>query len=343
MKNLRYTLLFSLMIIVFSTLLICCSKKEVNTPPVVITNAVISSDITKTSTHIVGVMTSNGGIQITTRGFCLSKKPTPSLTDTIITDSDVSHYNSADGKFQCDVASLAPKTKYYIKAFATNTAGTGYGNVESFTSPDYIISFNTNLTYGTLTDVDGNKYKTIQIGTQTWMAENLKVNHYRDGSVIPIAPVTDWRTLVTGAYCDYLNLPLNSDLFGKIYNGYAMSDAIKIAPIGWHVATYSDWITLFSNYGGISFAGGKLKEVGLNNWQAPNIAATNESGFTALPLVGIYHGGFYGGAKAFALWWSDIDSQHSIQEVILGNDNIIMSVIPTTAENGYAIRCVKDN
>jgi hypothetical protein len=101
-----------------------------------------------------------------------------------------------------------------------------------------VIIFNPNLTYGSLIDIDGNEYKTISIGTQTWMAENLKTTKYRNGDPIPnVTDDTEWGKLSTGAYCDYDNIPDNSAIYGKLYNWYAVDDSRNIAPTGWHVPT----------------------------------------------------------------------------------------------------------
>ena len=139
--------------------------------------------------------------------------------------------------------------------------------------------FNPDLTYESVTDIDGNVYRTIQIGNQTWMAENLKTTHYNDGSPIYLgignmAGETDWFDLERGAFCWYLNEPANKWM-GAIYNWHA-TESGKLAPSGWHVPTNSEWESLIVYLGGDTFASQKLLSSG-----------TNESGFTAIhsPLV----------------------------------------------------------
>ncbi|VAX26896.1 SclB protein [hydrothermal vent metagenome] len=142
-----------------------------------------------------------------------------------------------------------------------------------------------------LKDIDGNVYQTVQIGDQVWMAENLKVTHYRNGDPIPY----DNYPTTTGAYCNYKNDTTYVPTYGRLYNWYAVNDSRNIAPEGWHVATDDDWKQL-EMYLGMSQedadstgwresneVGGKLKEAGTEHWADPNTAATNESGFTALP------------------------------------------------------------
>ncbi len=146
--------------------------------------------------------------------------------------------------------------------------------------------FNPDLNYGTMTDQDGNEYKTITIGTQTWMAENLRTTKYRDGSEIPnVTDNTKWVELATGAYCNYNNTTSSDTIatYGRLYNWYAVTDSRNIAPEGWHLPTETEWRILIDYLGGFGVAGGKMKETGATHWDTPNTGATNESGFTALP------------------------------------------------------------
>jgi uncharacterized protein (TIGR02145 family) len=145
-----------------------------------------------------------------------------------------------------------------------------------------IIVSDTNT--GTMTDQDGNVYQTVLIGNQWWMAENLKAIHYRNGDAIPnVSDGTEWENLTTGAYCAYDNNESNADIYGYLYNWYAVDDTRNIAPEGWHIPTETEWQTLIDYLGGVSVAGGKMKEAGTTHWASPNDYATNESGSTALP------------------------------------------------------------
>ena len=147
------------------------------------------------------------------------------------------------------------------------------------------IVFNPNITYGSITDIDGNTYKTVTIGTQTWMAENLKVTKYNDGIAIPnVTDNTAWRELTTGALCDYGNTPSNSETYGKLYNWHAVNTG-KLCPTGWHVPSDAEWTELTDYLGGTSVAGDKLKETGSTHWSNLRTGATNETGFTALRVA----------------------------------------------------------
>ncbi len=150
--------------------------------------------------------------------------------------------------------------------------------------------FNPNLKYGSVTDIDGNTYKTIKIGTQTWMAENLRVTHYQNGDSIPFDSISDWYDINKGIYCTPYNTT-NVDTiatYGLLYNGFAIKDARKIAPKGWRIPTQADIEKLYEYLTSLETPedkiriGGRLKEVGTKHWCEPNIA-TNSSGFTLLP------------------------------------------------------------
>jgi uncharacterized protein (TIGR02145 family) len=195
--------------------------------------------------------------------------------------------------------------------------------------------------WNTVTDVDGNVYKTVTIGTQTWMAENLKVTHYRDGTAIPSFTTSSaWASLTTGARYD------NKSNFGHLYNWYAVSDNRNIAPIGWHVATDAEWTTLSTYLGGDALAGGKLKEAGITHWLTPNTGATNESGFSSLPGGGIGYNGVdqYGnGTGDTAIYWSkDSYSTSSTWIREMYNNSTTLDRLIRIKQSGFSVRCVKD-
>ncbi|MDP3445037.1 MAG: FISUMP domain-containing protein, partial [Ignavibacteria bacterium] len=161
------------------------------------------------------------------------------------------------------------------------------------------------------TDADGNNYSIVQIGTQFWMGENLKTTKYRNGESIPnITEQVVWGALNSGAYAWYNNdAGTNKNTYGGLYNWLAVSDNRNIAPIGWHIPSDTEWTTLTTYLGGESLAYSKMKETGTSHWQSPNIGATNESGFTALP--GGYatdFGPFFTNLGTNSFWWSSTES-----------------------------------
>jgi uncharacterized protein (TIGR02145 family) len=273
--------------------------------PTLTTTAI--TNITTNSSVSGGNISNDGGGIITTRGivWSTSQNPTISLT-TKTTDG------TGLGSFVSNMTTLVQNTTYYVRAYATNSVGTAYGNQVDFKT-------NASLITGTVTDVDGNVYKTIQIGTQVWMAENLNVTKYSDGT--PIQQVTSplaLGKLTTGAWCYYNNNPANGPIYGKLYNWYAavgIYDASglynssyrkQIAPAGWHLPTQSDWLTLINFLGGSTVAGGKMKEAGITHWTSPN-TADNSSGFTALP-GGACDNYSFGQMSEWGSWWSSTDA-----------------------------------
>jgi uncharacterized protein (TIGR02145 family) len=196
------------------------------------------------------------------------------------------------------------------------------------------------------TDIDGNTYQTVTIGNQVWMAENLKVTRYRNGDVIPNVTVNaTWISLTTGALCDYGNTEANSAVYGKLYNWYAVNDSRNIAPVGWHVATDGDWMTLFGYLGGGSVAGAKLKETGTTHWNNPNKGATNESGFKALGAgIRTYSStGNFEQLKTIGAWWStaSYNALNTWNYQMFSTE--IYTVIPINVKTeGFSVRCVKD-
>ncbi len=176
-------------------------------------------------------------------------------------------------------------------------------------APDSIIVFNPDLTYDTVTDIDSNVYKTITIGTQTWMAENLKVTKFNYGTDIPL--VTDegeWEDLTTPGYCWFNNDEKTyKKTFGALYNWYAVGTG-KLCPAGWHVPDNGDWVALYENAGADSVAQGNLKETGTTHWDSPNYGATNATGFTAIPAANRNNYNFAEGWLGKAgFWWSSSD------------------------------------
>jgi uncharacterized protein (TIGR02145 family) len=191
----------------------------------------------------------------------------------------VNGFNLVD--VSASIEGLMAGTLYHYRVRAENVKGTTYGNDTTF------VSWN-----GKVSDMDGNVYNTIKIGTQTWMLENLKTTKYKDGTSIPyVTSSTGWLNLETPAYCYYNNNGANKVLYGALYNWYTAATD-KLCPEGWHVPSKADWTVLTYFLGGPSFAGGKLKEAGTVHWDSPNLA-DNSSGFTALP----------GGSR-----WSNVNS-----------------------------------
>ena len=203
----------------------------------------------------------------------------------------------------------------------------------------------------TVTDIDGNVYKTVVIGTQTWMAENLKTTKLSDGTTIPeIKDGTSWRNSAQGAYCYYDNSYGNGSTYGLLYNWYAVS-TIKLCPTGWHIPSNDEWTELTSTLGGDQVAGGKMKELGTVHWLTPNTGALNSSGFTGLPggyrwgYSSLFGDGIFGEIGSYGYWWSSTlggGSDPTAWILKLGYDFENADRGGSYRNGGASVRCVKD-
>jgi uncharacterized protein (TIGR02145 family) len=198
-----------------------------------------------------------------------------------------------------------------------------------------------NITFSlgeTVTDNDGNTYQTIKIGNQVWMAENLKVTHYRNGNAIPNVTVkSTWLSLTTGAYCNYNNDGSDVATCGRLYNYYAVNDGRKLAPTGWHIPSDTDWQTLVDYLGGATVAGGKMKGTD-TTWNSPNIGATNESGFLAVSCSLRQYGDFNEKGNYAHFWSSSLNA--TIWRLNYRDTNVML--FNTDKHDGISVRCVKD-
>jgi uncharacterized protein (TIGR02145 family) len=232
-------------------------------------------------------------------------------------------------------------------------------NKTNGTSASFLLTEIKNITFSggeTVADIDGNVYRTVKIGNQWWMAENLKVTRYRNGDAIPnVEDAGEWASLISGAYCYYDNDPSNADIYGRLYNWYAINDSRNIAPVGWHVPTDDEWkeLEIFlgispADVDGIDYRGteegGKLKEAGTSHWKSPNTGANNSSGFTALPGGSRkYDGEFPGVIGENALFWSSTiwDNNEPLYRYLSGGRADIYRQW-WYRQCGFSIRCVKD-
>lgn len=316
-----------------------CSKKNdspndsVPTIPV-LTTAPVTMILTNAAT-CGGIVTSDGGTPVISRGICWKLTPVPQISDPHTVDG------AGTGSFVSQMNNLIPDTVYFVRAYATNIKGTAYGNVQSFRTMK-------SVTYG-VTDIDGNNYPVVKIGEQYWLRKNLRVTRYRTGD--PIANVTadaQWKILVTGAFCRYDNLAVNDTIYGNFYNGYALADSRGICPTGWHVPTDLEWETLGDFLGGNNIAGEKLKSTGTIEestglWYAPNTNATNSSGFTGFPGgYRINYGTFYSRGNVGSFWSSSDSSSVIAWNFSLDANNGELKRNFNFKTNGFSVRCLKD-
>jgi uncharacterized protein (TIGR02145 family) len=220
--------------------------------------------------------------------------------------------------------------------------------VETHALADVVnVTFSTSNSCGsntTVTDIDGNVYQTVSIGTQCWMKENLKVSKYRNGDPIPTGlSKTAWRNATTGAYAIYKKNAANNTTYGKLYNWYAVADSRSLCPVGWHIPTDDEWTTLENYLGGTDVAGGKLKSTS-TLWNAPNTSATNESGFSGLPGGDRGTDGTYGYVGIFGNWWSSTEHSTSLAwfRFLIDNYGYSGCNFYTSKQLGFSVRCLRD-
>lgn len=316
--------------------LFSCKKEAIKVVPTITIAAV--TNITASTATSGGNITNDDGASITARGVCWSLSQSPTIADSKTTDG------TGTGSFISSITGLTSGTTYYLRDYVTNSNGTVYGNVISFTTLNSGIVFNPILTYGTVSDIDGNVYKTITIGAQVWMVENLRTTKYRNGDPIPnITDSSAWSNLTTGAYCFYNNDANFSSIYGSLYNWYAVNDSRNIAPTGWHVPSDAEWTTLTTFLGGVSLAGGKLKETVTTHWLSPNTGATNETGFAALPCGDRSSDSKFEAAGYDGIWWSSTAGNVSgawYRFVFYSGSNVTSG--SGSSASGFSVRCVKD-
>lgn len=294
------------------------------------------TNIAQTTATSGGTITSDGGFPVTARGVCWNTTGSPTITNTKTSDG------VGTGIFISNLSGLNSNTTYYVRAYAKNSIGTGYGDEMSFT-----------------TQGSGGS-GSVTIGTQIWTTKNLDVTTYRNGDPIPqVTNPTEWKNLTTGAWCYYNNDPATGAVYGKLYNWYAVNDPRGLAPTGWHVPTDAEWKTLEVFLGMMqsqadsigwrgNSEGGKLKEAGTAHWLSPNTGATNSTGFTALP--GGYRYGYVVSGYDFnkinivGVWWSSTETSAIYapsRDMYFLNAGISRTVY-SDKKNGSSVRCVKD-
>jgi uncharacterized protein (TIGR02145 family) len=211
-----------------------------------------------------------------------------------------------------------------------------------------IVSHQINPIFSSVTDQEGNQYQTVILGGQEWLTENLRTSLYCNGDSIPnIINNNQWTESESGAWAYYDNDSTNNLPHGKLYNWYAVGDERNICPCGWHVPTYDDWYDLIVYLNGFTVAGGKLKSTGTNYWKEPNFAATNESGFSALPSKSrSYDDGTFFYTDEFASFWGNnynyFGSVPLSSICYLEFDRGSVKLLNNPVSAGLPVRCVKD-
>jgi uncharacterized protein (TIGR02145 family) len=281
------------------------------------------TSITDSSAISGGTITNDGGAPVLSRGICWSTLPNPKVES-----DDTTLNGNGTGSFTSSIRNLTDRTVYYIKAYAINKAGVGYGQERSFTT-----AYKT----GSLTDARDNQvYSTVKIGTNWWLAENL--NYSAAGS----------------AYYDSDSLS-NAETYGRLYtwsammNGQASSDLNPssvqgICPAGWHIPGNTEWTEFITPLGGAGIAGSALKETGTTHWGTPNSDATNESGFTARPAGRISSAMISSDITNYANFWTATETDATTANVrVLSKTSASVTADNTVLkDNHLSVRCKKD-
>lgn len=318
--------------------------------PIIITNSPTTIGID--SVAIGGEILHNGGSSIVLKGVCYSTTANPNMGNARTEDG------AGIGPFTTILRNLSPSTTYYARSYAKNSQGVVvYGNEVIFNMGTPTPGLRCPGT-PTVTDIDGNVYHTVQIGTQCWTQSNLKTSKYRNGDTLPTGlSNTAWENTTAGAYVINNNDPLNDGLYGKLYNHYAVVDSRGLCPTGWHVATDGEWNilvkyldpnadTLCLHCWQSSVAGGMLKSTITQptpgGWATPNIGATNSSGFTAGPGGRMHPDGSFDPVGGNGSWWSSSFSglyawNRNLHEFSGGiyKPNGLRTV-------GFSVRCLKE-
>jgi uncharacterized protein (TIGR02145 family) len=235
------------------------------------TSVGLATVVTRTISNIVALsavggatVTNDGGATVTARGICWSTSAHPTINNFKTADG------SGPGAFTDTLTDLASQTVYYVRGYATNSFGTAYGNELTFTA----------ASANTVVDIDGNVYPAVTLGTQTWMAANLRTTHYQNGDAIPYGNGSyDWVNNTGGAYSFPNGDSTNNAKYGKLYDAFVVNDTRNACPVGWHVATDQDWETLEF------FEGMSAADTGTTNNRgtiAPKLVAGGISGLNLL-------------------------------------------------------------
>jgi uncharacterized protein (TIGR02145 family) len=330
--------------------------------PYVVNTTEVDGDVTN---ELQDLSINGNALTITLNGAATSIDLSPYLdnTDTQLTEGEVDAFISNNGYLASEVDGDVRNEIQDLTQVLTESNDAGNLAITNLANPVSAQDAATKAYVDLLKaevealkgvkDIDNNRYDIITIGTQTWMAENLKTTRYNDGSLIPlITDGTAWETASTNeapGYCWYNapNVSTNLIAYGALYNWYAINPSTNgnknVCPVGWHVPTDGEWITLTTFLGGMAVAGGKMKEAGLAHWKTPNTGATNESGFAGLPGGGRHYYGTFYSIGSFGSWWSSTEDETTYAwGRTLGSNSGYVYRDYNFKGSGFSVRCLRD-
>ena len=341
-----------------------CLRDETSTAalPTVTTDMVTT--VSSTSATCGGNVTSDGGANVIARGVCWSTSQNPTIEDAHTIDS------VGTGNFTSNLTGLTPNTTYYVRAYATNSAGIAYGEEVSFTTTSAIPAGDGQPCPGapTVTDVDGNVYNTVKIGAQCWMKENLRTTKYADGTAIPAGG--DQWSLSSPFYYDYSSSSIPLEGRGYLYNWSAVMHGTSsnssnpihvqgVCPTGWHIPSDVEWTELEDYAGSQSqfLCGNDNTRIAkalaaTTNWGSwsdycvvgNDLSANNNTGFSALPAGRWEVGWNYINTGYIAQFWSSIDTSYldALNYYIYDTDSR-MNRSFVEKSSGISVRCLRDS
>jgi len=320
--------LFALVIIVFILFILFSCKKEEQPKTVASIGSFEIIEISDTSIVCRTEVINDGNAEIISKGICWSTQKNPRISNGSTNEgAGIENYESI-------ALGLIQTGKYYVRPYVTNTFATAYG--ES-------IEFQAKAGDGKkVIDYDGNIYNTVVIGDQTWLTENSYAEHFQNGVDVYTKKQSfaNMKSIMANGIEEIGFKGANEEnYYGYTYTWEKVMDARNVCPTGWHSATDTEWRQLMYFIGGLNVAGGKLKEVGVEHWHNPNIGATDQYGFTALPSG--YNNSVYVGVYAF--WWAatELDSVNAVGWYIKYDE---IEAVPIYADKGVglSVRCIKN-
>jgi len=312
------------MLSVFSSFLIlsaCDPTSETQNLPVLTTMGL--SAISQTTAICGGIISSDGGDTITAKGVCWSTSQTPTIADSKAEGMEMELGMSSFFSF---ITGLQANTTYYVRAYATTSKGTGYGNA---------VPFKTLEASAAVIDVDGNVYTTVTIGSQTWLGENLKTTKYRNGDLIGTTTLNVYTEITPKYQWTYGN----AATYGLLYSWYAIMDSRNICPVGWHIPSNDEWDVLKAE---VMYSASDLKETGNAHWVTH--PGSNTSGFTALPNGYRNDAGNNYLLGTGAYWWTSTDAPAAGAAliVLMNNTDNSFYTMGCYKCSGLGVRCIKD-
>ncbi len=297
-----------------------CRRDSTSAP---VTRTAEASSVTQTTATLNGSVTHYGWKEVTETGFEWGLQS--NLSDGTIIVGD-----TLAGDFSADLTGLVLGDTVYFSAYATNAAGTAYGDTLSLVTTDCVpVGF------------DGYTYNVVEIGDQCWFAENLRSDHYSDGTPIPGGlSSSEWVATTDGAQSAYGadSAQYYPDL-GRLYNWYAVNHASGLCPSGWHVPFAVEWENLWSYLGGFWVAGTAMKS---SSSDTPPWNGTNTSGFSAVPNGQRKNGSIELPSVIAAFWRADVSEGVAIATSL--RSNWVMSATELhTPDVGNAVRCIQDS